>query len=235
MTSCPDRGARPAEVPAVTVVVVTHNSGDVIAGCLHALPAALRGVPHEVIVVDNDSHDDTLAVAAEALPAAVLLPLHSNTGYAAAINAGVEALGPRDAVLVLNPDVRLDPGSVLACTRHLGDGVGIVVPALVDEVGHRQLSQRREPTVGRAWAEAVLGGDRAARVGLGEMVADGPSYERETSVDWATGAAMLVSAACLADVGPMDESFFLYSEETDFCLRSRDRGYDQRLDRGQDP
>ncbi|MCZ7627704.1 MAG: glycosyltransferase [Microthrixaceae bacterium] len=53
-------------------------------------------------------------------------------------------------------------------------------------------------------------------------------YARERDADWATGAAMLISAECLAAVGPWDESFFLYSEETDYCLRARDRGFKLR-------
>ena len=87
-------------------------------------------------------------------------------------------------------------------------------------------SLRRRPTVLRAWGESLLGGERAGRFSpLGELVLDDDSYERAGPADWATGAAMLVSAECLRDVGAWDESYFLYSEETDFALRAWDAGY----------
>ena len=92
-------------------------------------------------------------------------------------------------------------------------------------------SLRREPTVLRAVGEAVVGGERAGRYRhWGEVVSDPDSYTHAKEADWATGAAMLVSRECLAAVGPWDESFFLYSEEVDFALRARDRGFRLRYE-----
>ena len=82
------------------------------------------------------------------------------------------------------------------------------------------------PTVGRALAETVIGGERAGRVGtLGELVFDPAEHERAGPAAWVTGAAMLISTRCLAEVGPWDESFLLYSEETEFILRAADAGW----------
>jgi len=86
-------------------------------------------------------------------------------------------------------------------------------------------SLRRTPTVLRALGEAVLG-ERAGRYpSLGETVVDPAAYRRRGVTDWATGAAMLISADCARACGPWDESFFLYSEETDFALRAGDLGF----------
>jgi GT2 family glycosyltransferase len=136
-----------------------------------------------------------------------------------------------DAVLVLNPDVRLDPGCGAALLDVLGEpGVGIAVPVQRDRDGSLHPTLRREPTVLRALGEAVLGGWRAGRVPvLGEMVTDHDAYAARTRADWATGSVMAVSKACLASVGEWDETFFLYSEETDFALRARERGFQLRL------
>jgi GT2 family glycosyltransferase len=79
--------------------------------------------------------------------------------------------------------------------------------------------------VGRALGEAVLGGRAGRFAPLGETVLDDAAYQREGAVDWATGAVMLMSAACLRACGPWDESFFLYSEETEYALRARDHGF----------
>jgi GT2 family glycosyltransferase len=91
-------------------------------------------------------------------------------------------------------------------------------------------SLRREPNVRRSLGDAVLGARRAGRhASWGEEVTIAGAYECETVADWATGAAMLVSTPCLDACGPWDESFFLYSEETEYSLRVRERGYRLQL------
>ncbi len=215
----------------VTVALVTYNSAALLPDCLAALPAAMDGVPSwRLIVVDNDSHDDTLAVVARETPDALAIAPGRNAGYAAGINLATHAL-PSRAVLALNPDARLAPGSVARLLRALdAPGVGVAVPSTRAADGTLDHTRRREPTVGRAFGEAVLGGTRAGRhPRWGEVELDPASYEREGPVDWAVGAVMLMGRACLDDVGDWDESFFLYSEETDFSLRVRDRGWEVRF------
>jgi GT2 family glycosyltransferase len=90
-------------------------------------------------------------------------------------------------------------------------------------------SMRREPTVLRAWGDAVLGARRAGRhPALGEVVTDPKCYEMETITDWAEGSTLLITKECWDCCAPWDESFFLYSEETDFALRARDAGFVSR-------
>jgi GT2 family glycosyltransferase len=212
------------------VVIVTYNSADVIGDCVASL--ADQGVTlTDVVVVDNASSDKSLAVAADAehLPVRTI-QTGRNGGYAAAINAGISVLdlSTLDAVLVLNPDCRLAPG----CLRVLASalrrpGVGIAVPLMLNPDGSLQPSIRHAPSVGRALAEAALG-RLATRLGgpggLGELVTDPRPHARPGPVAWATGAAMLLARQTIEQVGPWDESFLLYSEETDFCLRAADHG-----------
>jgi GT2 family glycosyltransferase len=213
------------------VVVVTHNSAEIVSECLASISAASSEVASLTLaVVDSGSSDGSLEAASAAAPDAVTLSLGSNAGYAAGINAGVRALGLTDAVLVLNPDIRLEAGSLRALRSALAvAGTGIAVPRIVDERGTVQYSLRRRPTFLRAVGEAVVGGTRAGRVSaMGEMIVDETTYDRPGVVDWATGAAMLISRSCLDEVGAWDESFFLYSEETDFALRAADAGFSVR-------
>ena len=215
--------------PTVAVVVVTYNSAAVLPGLLRSLNDGLRGVSWHLTVADNASADDSVAVARQMVPDCRVAQTGRNAGYAAAFNAAVRVAGPYDAVLILNPDVRLRPGSVARLLGRLGgDGavrVGIAVPRILDEDGRVALSLRREPTVRRALGEALLG-QRAGRFpALGETVVDRDAYHRDGTVDWATGAVMLMSRACLEAAGPWEERFFLYSEETEFALRARDRGF----------
>ncbi len=211
--------------PRIAVVVVTYHSSAILPGLFESLPSGLDGCDWELIVADNASTDNTLEVTQRLVPEARIVEVGYNAGYAAAFNAGLAAAKDYDAAMVLNPDIRLTPGCALAMFRCLGEGVGIAVPRMSDEDGRLTHSLRREPSLARALGEAVLG-HRAGRYRLlGETVLDDDAYATQTTVDWATGAIMLMSAECLAATGPWDESFFLYAEETDFALRARDRGF----------
>ncbi|MGH8905621.1 MAG: glycosyltransferase [Egibacteraceae bacterium] len=215
----------------VTLAVVTWNSAALISDFVSALPAALRGVDsYELVVADNASADDTLEAVRTCAPTATVVALDRNGGYAAGVNAAVAAATESGAVLVLNPDVLLRPGSVRALLDTLAQpGVGIAVPRMYRPDGRLYPSLRREPTVARALGEALLGMRAGRWPALGETVLDPDRYEQAASADWAVGAALLISRDCLRTVGPWDETFFHYSEETDFCLRARDLGFDLRL------
>ncbi|GAA3443689.1 glycosyltransferase family 2 protein [Planomonospora venezuelensis] len=215
----------------IAVVIVTYNSAGVLGECLDSIAAGAEGVHLvSVIVADNASKDDSVRVAESrtALPVRVV-QVGRNAGYSAAINAAVATIGDGecDAVYVINPDCRLRPGSLAPLVAALRrPGRGIAVPLIVNPDGTLQHSLRRMPTVGRAWAEALIGGNAAGRLGrLGELITDARLYEAPGAAVWATGAAMLISAVALAEVGPWDESFLLYSEETEYALRAADHGY----------
>jgi GT2 family glycosyltransferase/glycosyltransferase involved in cell wall biosynthesis len=229
----PTRGLEGRDGPrSVIAVVVTHNSAAIIEACLDSIARNMSDEPGlSVIVVDNGSSDDTVSKAhGHRIRSRVLV--QENLGYAAGINTGIATVDDDNShIFVLNPDVRLDEG----CVKLLADGVedhgtGIAVPRMVDGDGHLLLSLRREPTILRAFGEAVLGGTRTARLpALGEVIANPAAYDQPTIADWATGAAMLISASCRHAVGAWDERYFLYSEETDYALRARDMGFALRL------
>lgn len=212
---------------SVVVVVVTYNSAALIPSCLDSLVDAAGEVKiAEIVVVDNASQDDTLALAVDRPGTPVRgVQLGRNAGYAAGINAGLKSLAGRDydAVLILNPDVRLHARALDTLVRSLGvENRSIIVPRLLAPDGSVQRSLRRRPSIGRALAEAIVGGARAGR--FGERVTEADRYDRAGPVDWATGAALVVSRAAVADLGEWDESFLLYSEETEYELRAADRG-----------
>lgn len=212
--------------PEVGVVVVTHNSAAVVGDLLDSLDAALAGLRAQVVVVDNGSTDATRAVV-QARPDCVLLR-EENVGYAAGLNRGVQTLSTAGPVLLLNPDVRMRPGSVPALVAALArPRTAVVVPRLLDDSGRLSLSLRREPTLGRA-----LGLGRTGRPRLSETVVERAAYTSPGVTDWATGAVMLLSRECYDALGGWDESYFLYSEETDYCLRARDLGWVTRFEPG---
>ncbi|MFC0532190.1 glycosyltransferase [Phytohabitans kaempferiae] len=215
----------------VAVVVVTYNSEALIADLVASLAPGLAGHRWHLTVADNASADGTIAALKEHAPEATVVEMGRNAGYAAGINAAVAAAGPHTAVLVLNPDVRLGPGCVSKLLTVLRTpGTGIAVPLLRDGDGDLIHTMRREPSVLRILGDAFLGAGRAGRyAALGEVVTDESRYGAESVTDWAEGSTVLISAECWARCAPWDESFFLYSEETDFALRARDAGFAARF------
>ena len=220
------------KAPRVAAVVVTYNSAAVLQQCLQSLrDGGADGVElTDVVVVDNASNDSSTEIAKsfEGLPIKVV-QLIENAGYAAGLNAGVKALTSRapEAVMVLNPDCRLRPGALGTLAEALGaaPGRGIVAPRLLNPDGTLQPSLRRRPTIAGVFAESILGGRIADRLGLGELIFTEGPHERPGPSAWATGAALLLSWSVLEEVGPWDESFLLYSEETEYLLRAADLGW----------
>jgi GT2 family glycosyltransferase len=215
----------------VAVVVVTYQSEPLLADLVASLGPGLAGVPWHLVVADNHSTDGTVATLRRLVPEATVVRLGANRGYAAGVNAAVAAAPPHTAILVLNPDVRLTPG----CGRRLLDvlrvpGTGIAAPRLEDGQGALIPTMRREPTVLRALGDLLLGAGRAGRIPLlGEVVTGTRRYQLPATTDWAEGSTLLISAGCWRACAPWDESYFLYSEETDFALRARDAGFATRF------
>jgi GT2 family glycosyltransferase len=212
-------------MPRVAICVVTYNSALLIADLVSSLERGAEGVTWSLVFADNASSDDTLAEIERHAPRSTVVHNGGNLGYAAGINAAVNAAGLQDAYLILNADVRLDPGCVLALYETLTPDIGIVVPRLMDANGALISSLRSAPTVLRAWGDALLGAERAGRFSrLGEIVTDPKTYQSEHATDWAEGSTQLISTDCWKTCGQWDESYFLYSEETEYDLRVRDFG-----------
>jgi GT2 family glycosyltransferase len=219
--------ARADEPADVAVLVVTYRN----AGHVDRLIATLRDEGRDqrlrVVVADNASDDGTLE-AVRAHADVVAVPTGGNLGYAGGINVALEHAGDAAAVLVLNPDLEVAPGCVAALRARLAatPDAGAVVPRFVGPDGSTVLSLRNEPSLRRALGDALLGSHLPGRpAAWSEMVFDRARYERPGPVDWATGAAVLLSRAAVDAVGPWDERFFLYSEETDYLHRVRGAGF----------
>lgn len=206
----------------MAAIVVTYNSEDHVAALLDSIGPALGDLSGSVVVVDNGSTDATLEILDARTDCIVVRS--TNVGYAAGMNKAVAASPPSRAVLILNPDATLDPDAVPRMSAVLDKpGVGIVAPRVREEDGTLSPTLRRRPTFGRVGGLSFTGWPRFT-----ERVEDPREYETEHDVDWAVGAILLVDAEVYAALGGMDESFFLYSEETDLSLRAKDAGWSTR-------
>lgn len=214
-----ESGAPMPEVD-VAAVVVTFNSTRHVAALLDSLPQAFGDLSYSVVVVDNDSTDGTPELLARRADCRIVRA--ANDGYAAGINRAVAASPPASTILILNPDATLDPDAVprmLQVLRRRRDA-GIIAPRVREEDGRLSPTLRRGPTLGRVGGLSFTGLPMFA-----ERIELPGEYETEHEVDWAVGAILLVDRRCFDELRGLDESFFLYSEETDFSLRARDAGW----------
>jgi N-acetylglucosaminyl-diphospho-decaprenol L-rhamnosyltransferase len=209
------------------IVGVTYNNADHIEAFLDSIPLATSGLSIRCLIVDNDSHDGTGELL-RARRDVVVIESGANLGYSGAINVARAAAGSCSSLLIVNPDLVLEEGAVSALYAAVCEpGIGVTVPMLLEDDGRLYLSLRREPTVLRSLGDAVLGARVPGRpASLSETVRDPRAYERALDIDWASGAALMISSACNRAVGEWDSGrFFLYAEETDLATRVRRCGY----------
>jgi N-acetylglucosaminyl-diphospho-decaprenol L-rhamnosyltransferase len=211
-----------ARVACVDVVIVAHNAGPLLSEAA-ASAAAQAGQTH-VWVVDAASSDGSVGTAVRCTPTLHLIPV-ANDGFAAANNRGITAT-TAPFVLLLNPDALLLPGALHALLEaaRARPRAAVIGPLVLDLDGKVQAgSFGRFPTLANvALTHLVAASRRLLKAGRGSLCAP----RGLASVDWVTGAAMLVRREAVDDAGPMDEGFFLYYEDVEWCHRLRDHGWD---------
>jgi GT2 family glycosyltransferase len=209
----------------VDAVIVSYNSAGTLRACVEPL-TALPGV--RVTVVDNDSPDDSLATIAD-LPADTLAS-GRNGGFGFGSNLGA-ARGSAPLILFLNPDARLEPGALDALRRTLAEhpDVALAGPAIRDEQGELQYTQRNFPRLRSTWSQALfLHRVAPTAAWTDEVIRDPEQYGRANAPQWLSGACMLVRRSAFEAIGGFDERFFLYCEDIDLCRRLRAAGHELR-------
>ena len=233
-------GPKDPGVGLVGVVIVNYRTGALVADCLASLKSEIEARPGtQVVVVDNASGDDScerIQSAIDGLQAAGwarLVRSPVNGGFAAgnnlAIRPWLDATPRPDAFWLLNPDTRVIPGALQALVAALEEdrACGIAGSQLLEADGSPWPFAFRFPSIaGEFEACARLGlvtrffGHRA----IARQMNTGPDAPRAT-VDWVSGASFIVRRRMIEEIGPMDERFFLYYEETELARRASDAGW----------
>jgi GT2 family glycosyltransferase len=219
----PDRTTR-LDVPRLSIVIVTYNSRGDVDRCLQSIVRNRPATDHEIVVVDNASHDGTAALVRRQWPAVRVLEAGANVGFAAANNIGIRATFG-ELVLLLNPDTVVPPGALdtLVATLDAHPEAAVVGPRLADGQGRSELSFGRmmSPLAELRQKLLVVGHERRvpAISGYVERVT-----RRAARVDWVSGACLLVRRADADAAGLLDERYFMYAEDVDFCAAIRARG-----------
>ena len=215
---------RPDAAPRLAIVIATYNSAADIRPCLASLRDSGITTPHSVTVVDNASVDATAAVVGGEFPDVTLLAAGRNLGFAAATNLGIRHTAS-ELVLLLNPDTVVHRGAVdtLVATLDARPDAAACGPRLVDPAGRAELSFGR--MIG-PWNEltqkSLVSGHRAGWPLVSAYVERITS--RAAEPDWVSGACLCVRRAEAEAVGLLDERYFLYAEDVDFCAALRARG-----------
>ena len=212
----------------ISILIVSYRAYAELDACLASL-APWVGPSIEVFVVDHQSDPVAAARLAAAYPWARVRPTPENPGFAAGVNrAAREATG--QFLLWLNPDsvATEDVARPLAAWLDRNPAVGIVGALVRDQDGSIQASARRFPGVstllgGRStWLTRVWPGNPWSRVNL----LTGPGVTTPRQVDWVSGACLMTRREVVDALGGLDEGFFLYWEDADFCRRARDSGWE---------
>lgn len=207
-------------------MIVNWNAEEVLRECLLSLEQENAACPLQIIVVDNASSDGSVAMIRKSYAQVELIEAQRNLGFAAATNLGV-ARAVADHILLLNPDTRIHTGAISHMLRLAQNTtrVGAVGPKLLNSDGSLQRScWRGFPGILESWVDALYLWKLPwlPFVHQSEYRPDELMAVRE--VDRILGACMLIPRRAWEEAGPLDEGFFLFSEETDWCFRVKKAG-----------
>jgi GT2 family glycosyltransferase len=209
--------------PDVSVSIVSYNTRDLLRACLQSVAASV-GTSYEVLVVDNGSSDGSPAMVTREFPRAQLIQSADNRGFAAANNIALRR-GRGRYILLLNPDAAV-LGSTIADMAGFLDAhpdAGICGPKVLFPDGTFQSCGYNFPTpLTEVRTSRNVG--RVTRFLVGDEAAP-PSGQAPYECDWVDGCCLMVRKAVIDDIGPLDEQYFLYTEEVDWCFSARKAGW----------
>ena len=202
----------------LSIVIVSYNTRSDLENCLQSLHDHPPRTSHEIVVVDNASSDGSVEAVRTRWPDVRVLALGSNVGFASANNAGIRQT-ESELVLLLNSDTIVPEGAIdrlVAALREL-PGASVVGPRIVDGHGRPELSYGRMMTPFTELRQKLLG-----RYASPATLAALTSSTKQ--VDWVTAACMLVRRRDAEAAGLLDERYFMYCEDVDFCAAVRRNG-----------
>jgi GT2 family glycosyltransferase len=211
----------------VSVAIVNTNTRDLLAACLSSLYATTPEMDLEVIVVDNASTDGSVAMLRERFPSVSLILNDVNRWFTGATNQAIEE-STGEFVFCLNPDTIVHPGAVQALVFYLQQNpkVGAVGPRLLNEDGSLQPSCRDFLTSWNLVLQHLVPWRLLPPRWRGVRVAEYWDHRSRRRVDWVIGAALMVRSDVVTAIGLKDEAYPIFHEETDWCYRMRQEGWE---------
>lgn len=213
--------------PRVDVAVVTWNTAQVTPRALRALLDSDQGCHLRVLVRDNASSDGTVDAIAREVPEAVIDAGRENRGFAAGVNS-IIARSDAPWIFLLNPDAWPLPGAVnqLVLSAQTHPRAAAVAPRLEHPDGTLQHSTHPFPSL-RVAATVAFAWNRISPQRADELFLEGAwAHDRTRRIDWAHGAALLIRREALDEIGGLEERFFMYAEDLEWCWRAHTKGWE---------
>lgn len=211
----------------LSIIIVNYNTGPLTRACVKSILQQRLPMSVEIIVVDNASRDESVSFLRSDFPEITVIALEQNIGLAAAVNRGLQR-GTGEFFLILNPDVIVLPGAMAEMVGYLERErrVGMVGGQLISPNGTVQDSCYLFYTpmtvlYRRTW----LGRSRRGKRAVAHFLMQDFDHQSIKDVDWLMGACLMTRAAAVRDVGGMDERYFLYFEDVDWCRRFWQAGW----------
>lgn len=216
------------EKPDVSVIVVNWNTRDDLRECLTSLQPSLHpGVQTEVIVVDNASWDDSVAMVKREFPEVKIIENRLNEGFGKAHNRGAGIAQGR-YLMLLNPDAKAHPSALkeLVAYADAHPDIGILGPKVLNPDGSLQYSCRRFPVYEAGlFRNTFLGRLFPQNRFVRDYMMTDFDHASTIEVDWLSGCAMLIRREAWQQLGGFDEQFFMYCEDVDLCWRAHEAGW----------
>ncbi len=205
----------------VSIIITHYQTPILLKLCLNSICQNIGGLKHEIIVTDGESQEKTRQMILDKFPQVKFIPFVKNVGYAKMANAGIrQAQG--EYLFILNADTILLEETLPKLLAYLEENpeVGLVGPQLVGFNNRPQKSCFAFPTPGAILARRTFWGRlKWGREKLNQFLLEGKDLAQPVPVDWLQGSAMLARRSAVEKVGLLDERFFMYLEDTDWCRR----------------
>ncbi|MFC1663212.1 glycosyltransferase family 2 protein [Patescibacteria group bacterium] len=211
----------------LSIIILNYRTKGLLKQCIRGIEQSQVSITHEVIVVDNKSGDSSVSMVKSNFDNVRLIEADKNRGYAAGNNIGIkEARGK--FILIINPDIAIFKGAVEAMVSYMNNNekVAVIGPKLINPDGSTQISCYRFPTyMTPIYRRTPIGKLPKAKKNLKQYLMSDWHRNENKQVDWVLGACMLVRKSAIDKVGLMDERYFLYFEDIDWCRRFWKEGY----------
>ena len=221
-----DTQSLPSSTMDLSIAIVSYNTKAVLLDCIRSIHAYTTGIAFEVIVVDNDSQDGTVAALKEAYPAMKIVANPDNRGFAKAVNQALSVSRGRH-VLLLNSDTLVKDRALVTIVAYLDEHSDVGAVSCKQWTGDGHLNQTcfpfpsiRDHLIYSAPFQRI-----APSMQMAAAATQTVDCTQSQDVDWANGACLMVRRSLLQQLGGLDEAFFMYFEDVDLCRRLHQHGY----------
>ncbi|MBI3384771.1 glycosyltransferase family 2 protein [Candidatus Gottesmanbacteria bacterium] len=200
----------------LSIIILSYNTKNLLDSCLASIYDNYKNQNFEIIVVDNSSTDDSVAMIKKKYPKVLLIESQKNLGYSAGNNLGLAKSQGRN-ILFLNSDTKILGDSLDIMVKYLDaeEEIGIIGPRLINP------DQTLQKSVGNFYS---LGNVALMLFGGGRLGLFRNSPDKYLVVDWISGSCMMVKRSVFKKAGLLDENLFMYMEEVEFCYRAKMKG-----------